>query len=201
MIISHKYKFIFIKTIKTAGTSIEIYLSPLCGAEDTLTPIQPPAEGHQPRNYGQYYNHFSAWGLRQSLPPEIWNNYFKFCVERNPWDKTLSDYHMAAARHGGNPSLDDYLKRGRFCSSWELYTDADNSTILPDQILRYESLDEELAGVFDRLSVPFEGKLDVFAKSGYRTDRRPYTEVYTDSQRQQVARSFANEIKQFNYEF
>ncbi len=39
MIISHKHKFIFIKTRKTAGTSIEIFLSQFCGKNDILTPI------------------------------------------------------------------------------------------------------------------------------------------------------------------
>ncbi|NEO99049.1 MAG: sulfotransferase family 2 domain-containing protein [Symploca sp. SIO2E9] len=39
MIISHKYKYIFLKTTKTAGTSIEISLSRFCGKDDIITPI------------------------------------------------------------------------------------------------------------------------------------------------------------------
>ena len=41
MTISHKYNFIFIKTLKTAGTSLEIYLSQMCGNGDIVTPIEP----------------------------------------------------------------------------------------------------------------------------------------------------------------
>ena len=56
MIISHRHKFIFIKTIKTAGTSIEVFLSQYCGPEDILTPITPPVASHSPRNYGGFFN-------------------------------------------------------------------------------------------------------------------------------------------------
>ena len=39
MIVSHEHKFIFLKTSKTAGTSIEIALSEFCGPDDVITPI------------------------------------------------------------------------------------------------------------------------------------------------------------------
>ena len=41
MIISHEHKFIFLKTRKTAGTSIELALSDLCGARDIITSPRP----------------------------------------------------------------------------------------------------------------------------------------------------------------
>lgn len=51
MILSHKFRFIFVKTAKTAGTSVETMLSPVCGEEDVFTTFSVPEEGHRPRNH------------------------------------------------------------------------------------------------------------------------------------------------------
>ena len=41
MILSEKHKFVFIKGMKVAGTSVEMALSTLCGPHDIVTPISP----------------------------------------------------------------------------------------------------------------------------------------------------------------
>lgn len=57
MILSHRHRFIFIKGIKVAGTSVEIALSQICGEDDIITPITPVDERlrlgtrGEPRNY------------------------------------------------------------------------------------------------------------------------------------------------------
>ena len=229
MILSHKYKFIFIKTAKTAGTSIEVFLSKHCGPTDVLTPIEPPIEGHQPRNYQglidpfaeilerpgklfsallhaitsreKFYRHMPASEVQKRVPKKIWNSYFKFCVERNPWDKVLSHYHMHAAREGGSLSLDEYLARGRFPINYFRYTDRSGTKIIVDRILRYENLLAELGDVFSRLNISFDGTLGVTAKSEYRTDRRPYQQVFSDEQRRTVENAFAKEIELHGYRF
>ncbi|CAN5262003.1 hypothetical protein BH10PSE6_BH10PSE6_43530 [soil metagenome] len=59
MIASRKHGFVFIKTMKTAGTSIELTLGPHCGPDDIVTPIserfdlQRATHGVYPRNFGQ----------------------------------------------------------------------------------------------------------------------------------------------------
>ena len=229
MILSHKYKFIFIKTAKTAGTSIEVFLSKHCGSTDVLTPIEPRVEGHQPRNYlgfinplpeiverpgrifsalrhsitsrEKFYRHMPAFEMQNRVPAKVWKSYFKFCVERNPWDKVLSHYHMHDAREGGSLSLDEYLARGRFPVNYFRYTDRSGTNVLVDRILRYEKLTTELSEVFAQLHIPFDGTLGVAAKSEYRTDRRPYQEVFNEEQRRIVEKAFAKEIQLHGYRF
>jgi hypothetical protein len=229
MILSHKYKFIFIKTAKTAGTSIEVFLSKHCGPSDVLTPIEPPIEGHEPRNYEgfinpfpeilerpgklfsalrhsiisreKFYRHMPAFEIRNRVPRDVWNSYLKFCVERNPWDKVLSHYYMRAAREGGSLSLDEYLARGRFPVNYFRYTDRSEAKIIVDRILRYENLNAELSEVFAKLNIPFEGTLGVAAKSEYRTDRRPYQQIFNDEQRRIVEKAFGREIELHGHRF
>ncbi|PYI42291.1 MAG: hypothetical protein DMC57_06660 [Verrucomicrobia bacterium] len=229
MIISHKHKFIFIKTVKTAGTSLEVFLARHCGPDDVLTLFDPPIEGHQPRNnegscnpiseimhipFGprsawrcllsqrqRFYNHMPAWVVRLRVPSGIWNSYFKFCVERNPWDKVLSHYHMHAYRLGGALSLDQYFARGKFPINYPRYTNPSRSKIIVDRVVRYENLPDELGEIFTRLNVPFDGDLGVRKKGHFRNDRRPYQLVFSPQQRQIVERVFAREIQLHGYRF
>ena len=56
MIVSHEHRFIFFKTHKTAGTSIEVCLSTLAGADTIVTPVMPPELGHTPRNWHRRFD-------------------------------------------------------------------------------------------------------------------------------------------------
>ena len=79
MIISHRHRFIFIKTQKTAGTSIEVFLSGLCGPEDVVTPFGAPEPGHEPRNFAGYTNQMTASEIRSRVGEDLWRTYFTFC--------------------------------------------------------------------------------------------------------------------------
>ena len=201
MIISHQHRLIFIKNVKTAGTSIEVYLSEHCGPGDIVTPVLPPEPGHRPRNHDGFYNHMPAHEIRASLPRAAWDDYFRFTVERNPWDKTLSHFHMARERLGRDMSFDAYLDAGLAPVTRALYIDPRSGEMLVHRVLRFERLDQELGDVFAQQGVPWSGRLDVHAKASTRTDRRPYREVYTPAQRARVAALFAWEIEQFGYEY
>jgi hypothetical protein len=119
MIVSHKYKFIFFKTRKTAGTSIEISLSRYCGDDDIITPISDEDEkirsdlGRGPQNYNinsetniKYYNHITAQEVINLLGKKTFDEYIKFCFERNPFDRALSWYFFQKKRNGSSNLLD-----------------------------------------------------------------------------------------------
>lgn len=205
MIISHRYKFIFIKTMKTAGTSIEVFLSHRCGEDDIVTEIAPHVPPHRARNCRPFYNHMPAVRIRELIGENVWSEYFKFCVERNPWDKAISFYYMLrnSWSHGAEKELsfDDYLARGPVCANYPLYTCARHEDIILDEVLRFENLPDDIGRVFTYLGIPFSGDLGVKAKSDWRTDRRHYREYLTAKQALRIAELYTKEIELHGYSF
>jgi len=226
MIISHKYKFIFVKTGKTAGTSIEVFLSSLCGELDVVTPVFPEVKGHMPRNYRglvnvvdeityrkgrrfravakvlfqglRFYNHMPAWIIKKRVPGNIWNSYYKFCVERHPYEKTLSHFSMLKNRSGGSLTVDDYFEKKLFQNDFESYT-GENGELLVDRVVRYENLSEELGEIFETLKIPYDGKLNVHAKKGGAESRLSVSDVFSAPQLAQIREVFSPEIKLMGY--
>jgi hypothetical protein len=229
VIISHEHRFIFVKTMKTAGTSVEVFLSTFCGPGDVVTPIHPPVPPHEPRNDRgwfnplpeivaarghqareslgtwrrrmRFYNHIPAYAARARIGRAVWDDYFVFTIERNPWEKVLSHYAMLADL-GYVRSLDEYLaRRPGLPLNLPLYTDPRNGRLLVDRVLRYESLDHDLGETCATLGLGWPGTLAVRAKSEHRVDRAPAADVFTDAQRDLVAKLFAAEIASHGYVF
>ena len=96
MIISHKYKFIFFKPLKVAGSSIEVALSKICGPEDIQTGSEYIGEitNHKylPKNNGPLYHTHTPPHLLYKNTGHSWDDYTKVTVVRNPWDMIVSYY-------------------------------------------------------------------------------------------------------------
>lgn len=176
-------------------------MSNCCGEDDVVTEIYPTVLGHRPRNVGSFYNHMPAFEVRRRVGEDMWHSYFKFCVERNPWDKVLSFYWMERFRSGRQLDFDSFLTRDQIGFNWPLYTDDHEQHPIVDRVLRYERLGDELAQIFNQLGMPWNGSLEYKAKSEYRQDRRHYWDVLTPLQADYIARRFVKEIDWHGYQF
>jgi hypothetical protein len=231
MIVSHRYRLIFVKTRKTAGTSVETYLSRHCAPGDVVSKVKPPEPGHEPRNYRGLFNPLGeiaasggrralrslwqlarrrrflgmlpAYVLRARLPRAVWEGSTKFCIERNPWDKVVSAYWFRTRERGLQLDFERFLAGKRLCrlSDFHMYTDPRSGKLLVDRVLRFEDLERGLGEVFEGAGVPWDGRLRDRAKAGYRTDRRPYQSMYDATGRHRVERVFAREIDLLGYRF
>ncbi len=230
MIISHKHKFIFIKTNKTAGTSTEIALAKICGQHDIITPNDPKDEEIRkqlnypgPQNYTapfyeyrfrdlyrliqrqkkkpRFYHHIPAREIKKLVGEQVWNDYFKFCFERNPWDRIISFYYWRSKSKpwaGISEFIDSDEPHLLNKYGYGLYTIDDE--VVVDRICRFENIEQELEYVGNLLGFPEKLTLPM-AKTSFRKDTRHYREVLSDEDREKIARMFEKEIRLMNYRF
>lgn len=227
MILSHKYKFIFIKTNKTAGTSVEIALSRFCGENDIITPLPPEDEkirknlGYRgPQNYQmslpweygwsdvkrlfrrkkrkkRFYGHMSAAEVKSLVSKSVWSTYFKFCFERNPFERVISQYYYRLQEEP-RPSMDEFLSSRAvpFLKKFgvELYTI--DGEIAVDKVCLYENLEVELEQIRLLLGIPEKLQLPA-AKGGFRKDKRNYREILSANQIARISELFEQEISRY----
>ena len=230
MIVSHQHKFIFIKTQKTMGTSIEIALSEFCGEGDILTTLKADEAirrelgyrgvqnteisfrhrgltkysrrkwlkvflGLEP--YPQIREHADAAFARAFLGEKIWNQYFKFCFERNPFDKAISQYYWVTKKLTPRPEINARIQSmgaGKL-SNWGSY--ALGGRIAMDFAGRFERVNRDLEIIKARLGLPEISLPET--KVGIRKDRRHYSEILNEKTRAHIERLCANEIREFGY--
>ena len=234
MIISHKYKYIFLKTVKKAGTSIEISISRFCGKDDIIVPFHKEDENIRknlkvfPQNYIREQSktwkeytikdflrllikgrkpsktkfrmrqHSSAKEVKEFIGSDIWNNYFKFCFVRNPWDRAISHYYWFIREPERSKDLNEFLiKQNKLNYSYIYMID---NKIAVDFVGKYENMMQDLSFVCNKLGIPFDNWLPR-SKRHYRTDKRHYTEMLNEDQAELIRQACANEIQLFDYSF
>lgn len=213
MIASFSHDFIFVKTRKVGGTSLEIVLSSWCSGRDICTPIPPEDEairasfGGQARNFRAaggglaFFNHMPGTAVRAALPG-LWARAFKFAVDRHPYEKVVSRAWWNIGRRGGSPEAEldaevetaiatkSYLNFPLYCESGQ---------IIVDEVWRYEEMWDRLRALAERLGQPIP-ETPPRAKGGHRRDRRPAREVLSADQRRRIAEDAAIEFELLRYE-
>jgi hypothetical protein len=226
VIISHEYRFIFVRTRKTASTSLEIALSQVVGPDAIITSLSPRDEGlraqlggRAPQNHLaaacaadvtvpvppgpgpgiRFYNHMPAAAIRAELGESTWRSYFSFCFERNPWDKVVSLYYHRYKK-APRPPLADFIGSGEMAQAinWPLYADAEAPMV--DVVLKYEDLSLGLDRVARYLGLTALGELPR-AKSQFRPPASGYRQELDERSRALIGEVYAREIAWHGYQW
>jgi len=213
MIISLKYNFIYIRTKKTASTSIHRALEQILGPDDICIRrkyrdlssvlkkgVIPPEEGFE--------THVSAVAIKPYLQKKIWNRSFKFTSERHPYEKAVSLAFFFASKKetiegkGRKPPADDFdkvlasvVKGGRY-RSFPLYY-VDGSPVVSD-FIRYESLEADLNRITQKLGIDLPPLPEM--KTALRQDRRPARDILTKAQKETIYKTCQPEFELLGYE-
>ncbi|MGV1014645.1 MAG: sulfotransferase family 2 domain-containing protein [Methyloceanibacter sp.] len=230
MIVSHQHKFIFLKTKKTAGTSIELTLSRLCGPNDVITPLAPIDEAQRvggrgaqnwrlhgwwrsPRSFWRrpwwslnaedygFYNHMPAQQAKALLNDDgAWRSYFKFAFDRNPWDRQVSFYYHHYRHEAEMPTFNDFIHSDRRARLNNFDIYSIDGEIAVDFIGRYEMLREDLKHALEQVGLSLNGDLPL-AKATFRRKERPYRDYYDGDTREIVGDWYRREIELLDYAF
>jgi hypothetical protein len=199
MLLSHEHKFIFVHVQKTGGTSVMKALRPYCDAR-ALADIERAGLSA----------HATAKEIIAAFGRPLWDEYFTFAFERNPWDKCVSLYYYYQEHRDRyskplrrrepsftqwmfpfgiwpkklKPSFDRYEVEGKVGVKF---------------LGAFESLAEDFAIVCRRIglegvALPFYNRSQLRPEGGYRAH-------YSARARRRVERVFRREIELGNYTF
>ncbi|MFZ5752144.1 MAG: hypothetical protein ACOY5U_13920 [Pseudomonadota bacterium] len=222
VLVSHRHDFIFLKTRKTAGTSVEMALEPFCrpeGAaivEATPTLVSPegivgrrltrPSLLQRLRLKTDWWNHMTADQVRARLGEATWGRCRKVTTVRNPFDIAVSRFHWELARHGTPEAADFSETRARFNAMLRQRTiDCDRDIVhsrgrlVTDLVVRYEHLGEDLARVMAELvpGAPLPEIAHTKKTSGRR--RRPLADYFDSASIDAIRRSAGWVFDRFDY--
>ena len=216
MLLSHRYKFLFVHIAKTGGTSVRAALAPLRW-RDPLYWLAFPCHrlshwtGH--RLGTKFPRHAKIIAAKEMLPAEYFSSLFKFVFVRNPWDLQVSSYHHIRRER---PHLIEHIKtfpefirykldrerpyQFHLDTSIELQSDFVkdlDGKIVTDFIGRYENLVEDFDEACRRIGLS-PRSLPHKREAKNREDYRRY---YDDATADLVATHFRPDIEAFDYRF
>ena len=192
MIISHKLKVIHIKLKKVAGSSFETALSKYCGPDDILSEILGPggklretlgfpcAQNYEPFMIRKRIDHLSADDIRGLIAADIFDNYLKIAIIRNPYQKAISWYFWK--KRGEKPSeiKEDFeefiadtfreknIKSNPLLDYEQIHI---NGKSVADFIIRYEHFNEDIKKLEEKIACP--GLQETFLGINAKADIRP----------------------------
>jgi len=229
MLASYSKEFIYVKTMKTAGTSTEAWLERYCLPPD-VTDIGEHSRIMSVTEYGivggryhgvrvgdKFYNHMPLHEIRDRIAherPWPFDRFKLIANTRNPWDKMVSMFwnfnkHRLEELRVANFKQIQHLftKFIRNKNNHYLMTDEKDRFCLDDQfkidyVIKYENLHDQLEELARHLQIEIDWKLFPKHKTEWRVRSETYQDYYVDQKCIDVVNKGSKfEIEQFGYTF
>jgi len=218
MLVSHRLRFIYTKTAKTGGTSVESYFERYCMAEGAWNESH-AREAHESkegiigrRGAGdgtpvRWWNHMPAADIRREIGEATWNAYFKFCVIRNPFEKAVSAFYFRRKQEPTkhDATLPESAQFERWLEAEGPYTDEAQYLIdgefALDATIRHERMADDMNTICARLGIAWEPERMPTFKAGIRPKDATAAQLFTPKSRAIIERVCARELALFGYAF
>lgn len=217
MLLSAKYRFLFVHIAKTGGTSVRAALQGLRWRDPYYLPMflcsrLSHMTGHKIGS--KFPRHSRIVAAKEMLPEDFYQSLFKFAVVRNPWDLQVSSYHHIRRER---PHVMSHIKDFESFIHWKLDPErpyqyhVDTSiqsqldylidlqgNIQTDFIGHYETLQEDFDTIRTRLGV---SNLNLPHKRKAKDRKSDFRTYYSDALAEKVGDYFQRDIDAFGYRF
>lgn len=192
---SKKYRFLFLKSRKTAGSTLEALLFPHLGLADICT--------GSARDGTPALNRPSGSNGHEKVPKEVIpDDFFTFSIERNPFDKVVSSYfwHInTKPQYFKGDDFETYIEKVNntdyLPSDWDLYSDCDTVFLYENMAEMYDVLSQ-----YTGLNLTKKDADSMKLKSGFRSEK-DYRKLHTNRTVEIINKSFEREISKFHYTY
>ena len=220
MLVSHTYKFIYLKTRKTASTSVEGVLERYC-----TPPNHEPAhkQAELRSEYGYVSGragletpkdflsaHAPASDIRAKVGNEIFDSYRKIYCIRNPFDKVVSWFWHVMPKDVRDEVQDDFEASRKLFSTWlrmrpTLNVDRayyrNGKNVFDAFRIRYEHLSDDMVKLLEELGIPPIAEEDMPQWKRHSRQHREHSiaDYYDDETADIVRKEFAFDFRRFGY--
>lgn len=223
MVISHKYKLIFIHIGKTGGDAITHSLKHYLDNNDVIR------EGEN--IHKNFHKHAQAWDVKDAFDDFKWKweDYFSFVVLRNPYEILHSDYwfhrYIGESRFPEKPPEKGIKNYGWFMKCWQTKDQSFHDYVykwyghwdrgfyenyacdrVGNQIVNFVAKQENLEKDFDYIceKINLKNVKLIKANTTLEVSNKPRPSVVNDFSEELknfVEKTFYKDFKMFNYKF
>jgi len=207
MIVSNSRNFIFLKTRKCGGTSIQSSLKHICDSNDYVT----YGWVNQINNKHSPIEEFATLKDIQTKLNIDTDPYFKFGIIRNPYAITLSRYmfHIKKGREKGPQNKENFNSwvqniyfnpNGWYIKDKFSYFLFDGETPLVEYIMKLENIENDFKNLLTYLKVNHE-EISLRHINISNNTHESYRDWINPKSKELIDQYFEFELNYFNYEF